>query len=196
MLRTERIRTPGDPRLHRDDAAVVRKLWSARPAFFVNRRNRIWHVGLGPKSLNRDVQEIVQLEKLVSFGVFNPTHEAHGLTDDCAPVLAMHPRICSVCFRNCPNISNESLIALIRNPWIRWLDFGGPKITDELSDHFQNMQHIIMLNLSYTSITDDSVERFGSLVSLRKLRLVGCEFSPAGITRIRELLPGCTLIPE
>lgn len=109
-------------------------------------------------------------------------------------MLAKHRHICAVQFRNCPKVSNASVLATIQNQWIRWLDFGGPAITDEIANYFERMQHVIKLNLSRTEVTGRSVEMFASLKGLRTLRLVGCRISKVEIERVKELLPNCKVL--
>ena len=148
----------------------------------------------GPGFSDSDIPELLTLEYLVNFHAFSPVTPNSGITDAAATLIAGHKRICCVHFRNCPNVTNAAVAAIIKNKWIRWIDFGGPTITDDLSNCFSQMKHLIKINFSHTAITEKSVESFVNLKAARKLRLYGCDISDSGIARIKELLPNCKVL--
>ena len=193
MRKLDRLRTKDESRVHPRDESVYRSL-GRNCTFFLNSNNRIWWASPRPWFSDSDIPELLKLEYLINFEASNPGTNNDGITDASATLLREHSRLCCVHFRNCSNITNAAVTAILQNKWIRWIDFGGPEITDELSNSFSQMKHLIKINFSYTGITEKSVESFSNLSAARKLRLYGCDISDSGIARIKELLPNCKVL--
>ena len=67
-------------------------------------------------------------------------------------------------------------------------------VTDGGLSSLESMKRLTSLDLRWSSaITDAGIGAIGRCKSLRSLRLTGTGVSPAGVARLRKLLPGCQI---
>ena len=110
-------------------------------------------------------------------------------------------------------VTEKGLAALTGCTELRWLDLTALPVTDPMLATFKNctkleqlfldgtkitaesMPLIIQfsgleeLDLSNTAITDDSLSQLGKLRKLRTLHLTGSKVTPAGVQRLKSILP-------
>jgi hypothetical protein len=193
MQKFDRIRDISDPRLSTTSAEIVRGFSEENSRFYIDAGARIRHVWVARGFTDADLQALLELKHLISFAAFDVHQPVLTLTANAPQLLSRHSRICAISIRNCPNITIESLEPIFENKWIRWLGFGGPTVTDQICRSFDRMTHMLFLNLSYSHLTDESVDKFACLQNLRHLTIRKCGISSDGIERIRELLPRCKI---
>jgi len=195
MKNFERIRDTADPRLSTFESEIVSSFSPANSRFYIDAKNRVRNVWVGREFSDANLQDLLRLQYIISFIAFDMHQPISTLTGNSIELLSQHPRICAVSLTNCPNITIETLDPIVDNKWIRWLHFAGDLITDEVCQYFARMNHVIFLNLDSSNLSDDSVDKFASLTSLRRLHLRNCGISSDGKSRIRKLLPHCKIYP-
>ena len=78
---------------------------------------------------------------------------------------------------------------------MRMLDLNYSTVTDEDLRHLEGMMALKSLRLRGTSITDAGLRHLMKFTSLRSLTLTGTRITREGVRRIRRALPGCQIIP-
>ena len=196
MKNFDRIRDTADPRLSTFESEIVSSFSVANSRFYIDAKNRVRNVWVGREFSDANLKDLLRLQHLISFIAFDMHQPISTLTGESIQLLSQHHRICAVSLTNCTNITIESLNPIVDNKWIRWLHFAGDLITDEICQYFDRLNHVIFLNLDSSNLSDDSVDRFASLTSLRRLHLRNCGISSHGKARIQKLLPRCKIYPE
>jgi hypothetical protein len=73
------------------------------------------------------------------------------------------------------------------------LDLTNASVSDEQIAGFQDVPRLTTLRLDGTKVTDKGLEVLASLGSLRELSLLGTNVTPKGVRRLRQALPNCRI---
>jgi hypothetical protein len=90
-------------------------------------------------------------------------------------------------------ISNGALMHLGRMTELECLSLNHTRIDGEGVRHLAELPHLQWLSMIGTGVGDDAVEDIGKHRYLTSLSIVGTRMTPAGLRRLRSLLPTCAI---
>ena len=194
MKLNERVRESNDPRLTSLDATTMAAFKRSQATFYINSRSQIWWVGMVGRFTSEDIENLFLFKNLVQLTLGNPLQMSPSTTDSVVMRLVDLPKLSLLNLDNCDNITGLSLSYISRNKWIQFCTFRNCPIHDEHLHYLEDLTHLIVLDLSRTKNTDNSIGNLCQLKNLRRLGLKHCDIRKRSILHLQSSLPNCKIL--